>query len=693
MGKLKLSSKEDVQLAIRRRGNEIAAKLTDREIFLSAEFTHYTTRLADFILRKHRLYSLKLDYVDDPSGPIAYTDGKMIYLNTGNSLAKGPKLLERRFKTNMGILLHEVAHKLFLDFSTKRKALEQIEKGTLYGDFSFAMGEPTLQTAYEELEKVTASPYAQAIAQIYADMENRISDGHDERAMKNSFPGFIRECIEVFGEVQMEGAPTLEGLIADRADTYSIYSCLILQYAKFSYYKVGEHNADTDKMLDTMALLEPVIDAALEEDSLKKRWEYLNQIVLYLWPYLRERFPENPQGQSSSQGSQNGQGNSSGQGNQNSQGNSGGQNGQNGSSGNGAMTPQALAQAIQEAAQAADKAMGANPVPKNCSGNGINPKQVQGGGSTNASGGFSGTDISGIAQDIGQEEAKQQIQQELDQEQMNAIRNLNVPLVHQEIPVQVHRHNAEDESRYKQIVESVAPYTRNLVSSMKELLRELNEEYKQRHRRYGPIIESSDFYRVDKAFFSKKKMPADQPDMALCVLVDQSDSMDGRKLNSAMKTVIMLEKFASQIDIPTMIAGHGTGGKTCKMFIYTDFTSAMTNQDRYSLAAMTTHGGNRDGLALRICCELLEKRPERVKMLIIISDGAPAHYDYSGDEAMKDISDTVTSFRRKGLLIYGAAIDEDKEIIEKIYGKNFLSIQDLSKMPKTLTRLIRQQIN
>lgn len=104
--KLKLTSKEDIRLAIRKRGAQIAANMTDEELYRSAEFSSYATRLADFILRKHKLYSLDIQYNTAPNAPIAYTDGKKIVWNTGNKIAKAPTLLERRFKVNMGILFH-----------------------------------------------------------------------------------------------------------------------------------------------------------------------------------------------------------------------------------------------------------------------------------------------------------------------------------------------------------------------------------------------------------------------------------------------------------------------------------------------------------------------------------------------------------------------------------------------------------
>ena len=76
----------------------------------------------------------------------------------------------------------------------------------------------------------------------------------------------------------------------------------------------------------------------------------------------------------------------------------------------------------------------------------------------------------------------------------------------------------------------------------------------------------------------------------------------------------------------------------------------------------------------------------------MISDGSPNDTGYRGEEARKDISDTVSQFRRKGMLIYGAAIDEDREIIQSIYGQGFLSIENLDLLPRTLVRLVKQQM-
>ena len=42
--------------------------------------------------------------------------------------------------------------------------------------------------------------------------------------------------------------------------------------------------------------------------------------------------------------------------------------------------------------------------------------------------------------------------------------------------------------------------------------------------------------------------------------------------------------------------------------------------------------------------------------------------------------------------MFAAAIGDDKPNIERIYGKGFLDVTDLNKLPANLTRLIAQHI-
>lgn len=691
--KMKLQSKEDVRLAIRRRGQKIASQMEDREIFLSKEFIDYTTHLADFILRKHKLYSLDIQYDNAPNGPIAYTDGKKIFCNTGNYLAAKPKLLERRFKVNMGIIFHECAHKLFMDFTYQHKAMDSIQSGKLFGNFPASDDlSPEYAASLEELKSVVKSPYSAALTSVFHGIENRLSDGHDEAAMKRYFPGFIADCITTAGEVQFENSGTLEQMIENRLPDYAIYENLILEYAKYGTYNVGESTPAAEKYLEKMQEVESLIDAAILMDSYAERWDVVNQLVLFLWPFIRDQFPDNPPEQSG-----NGSSAASGSGaNSNAQNSSGSPQAGNGTSDaepsvNNAPappTPEEVQKALEDMENELGKAMNQAPAPVNGSGKAIDVSEL----SPTAASSSGMNCLPQILQSLSEEQAARQVQKELNREEMDAIRNMNVPLVHKNISLTIKRDNTPNEEKYSRISNEIAPVVRNLVSQMRSLLREMNEECIQHHKRMGPMVEATEAYRPDRSFFAKKKLPEDLPDMALCVLIDQSGSMYGEKLECAIRTAILLEQFADALDIPLMIAGHNVSWHSVDLRIFTDFLSAMTKKDRYSLAGITDGGCNRDGLPIRACANLLAQRQEKVRLMVIISDGAPHDADYCGEKARKDISDTVAEFRRKGLLIYGAAIDDDRDVIQQIYGKGFLSIQNLETLPKTLVRLIRQQM-
>ena len=99
---------------------------------------------------------------------------------------------------------------------------------------------------------------------------------------------------------------------------------------------------------------------------------------------------------------------------------------------------------------------------------------------------------------------------------------------------------------------------------------------------------------------------------------------------------------------------------------------------------------NRDGAAPRFAAEQLSKRPEEVRLLMLVSDGQPAASGYSGTAAEEDLRGIKQEYKRKGILFVAAAIGDDKQNIERIYGDSFLDITDLNQLPAKLTAVIKR---
>ena len=140
-----------------------------------------------------------------------------------------------------------------------------------------------------------------------------------------------------------------------------------------------------------------------------------------------------------------------------------------------------------------------------------------------------------------------------------------------------------------------------------------------------------------------------------------------------------------------MITGHTASSAHVELYSYSDFNS-VDKKDRYRLMDMSARWCNRDGAALRFVAEKLSKQPSDVKLLFIICDGQPNDDGYSGTAAEADLRGIKQEFTRKGVQIYAAAIGDDRDKIERIYGNGYLDITDLNQLPIMLTQLISKSL-
>ena len=195
-------------------------------------------------------------------------------------------------------------------------------------------------------------------------------------------------------------------------------------------------------------------------------------------------------------------------------------------------------------------------------------------------------------------------------------------------------------------------------------------------------------------------MPNEHTELAVGLLLDESGSMSSRnRCTYARAAAIILYDFCHSLGIPVMIYGHSTGsmrsagnyGHCVELFSYAEFEE-IDKDDKYRLMDIGARGSNRDGAALRFVAEQLVKRPEELKILILVSDGQPADVGYGGTAAEEDLSGIKREYQRKGVLFVAAAIGDDKQNIERIYGDSFLDITDLNQLPAKLTAVVKRHI-
>ena len=130
--------------------------------------------------------------------------------------------------------------------------------------------------------------------------------------------------------------------------------------------------------------------------------------------------------------------------------------------------------------------------------------------------------------------------------------------------------------------------------------------------------------RNDGKVFYKNNLPNEIPELAVGLLLDESGSMCScDRCTYARASAIILYDFCQSLDIPVMVYGHSTDytdvGNTVALYSYAEF-DGFDHDDKYRMMDIAARGSNRDGAALRFVAEQLSKRPEAVKILILVSD-------------------------------------------------------------------------
>ena len=276
-----------------------------------------------------------------------------------------------------------------------------------------------------------------------------------------------------------------------------------------------------------------------------------------------------------------------------------------------------------------------------------------------------------------------------------SVQKMDLGALHSHIDITIHRASVitqDMREEYKKIAAPLLPLSNRL---QQQLCRELHKrKYPQTMPGYalGKRIDTKHLYRLDQKIFTKN-LPAKKGfDMAVAVLLDESGSMNrAGRYKYAQAAAIILQDFCYRLHIPLMVYGHSTSGDQVDLYSYVEYDT-FDDSDRYRLADIQARNSNRDGAALRYVGEHLLKRPERNKILILVSDGYPSHTHYWGNEAEKDLRAFHSDFVRRGGLLIAAAIGDDKDAIHRIYGQSFMDITDLPTFPLHLTQYLKRHI-
>lgn len=680
--------------AIRRMIANAKNKLTPEQIFASYQFAAYLTDIAESITKRYRRKSRVNTYWDDTEqADTAHTDNHTITINAGN-------FLTRSFPTNnlmadslIGITGHECGHILFSDFVMLNTYQQALSGGHFYPhepEDLTSKQEKSLTEIQEALDEEDEAVIA-AIANIAHSLVNIMEDVYIEDRMCVAFPGSVKTGILLNNLRFAELMDTVKEQVDKQHHEVFIVVNLLIQYAKTG--DINNLGGYKGPFLDTLYDCMPFIDDAAYDDDAKVRFDAANQMLLYLWPYMKSYIEQIRK--DIKNGTHNADADMTKQ-------MAGGTPLPGSSSkpapgtGKHKHIPGSDDEERAKLQEVLDYEAGRMALEK------TDDIDDDGDGGISRDNDYAGTgyvsqaaaDMERLMMQMAEEAAYRQYEEELSEELQMEASKIRYGNAHRGIHVHVNRMSYVDSS-YMEQYQKVAPplllISKRLQRQISQILKDYKEGGKLDNLPMGKRINVRNAYHNDGKIFYKLKLPNDMTDIAIAVLNDESGSMScANRITYARSASVILYDFCKRLDIPIAIYGH-TEDDDVELYAYAEFDS-IDNKDQYRLMDMSARCGNRDGAALRYVAERLMTRPEQIKLLIIISDGQPAASGYYGTEAEADLRGIKREYSRKGIKLFAAAIGSDKPNIQRIYTDGFLDITNLEKLPVNLGRLIIQQI-
>lgn len=185
---------------------------------------------------------------------------------------------------------------------------------------------------------------------------------------------------------------------------------------------------------------------------------------------------------------------------------------------------------------------------------------------------------------------------------------------------------------------------------------------------------------VENIYRQERTARADR--MAVCVLVDESGSMEGEKIEAARDTAVLLNEAISGIrNVDLYIYGHTTeNGQFVKLNAYREGTAS---KDRYVLGSIDADWSNIDSKAIREAASRVRVRTREKCLFFVVSDGAPCEPIENVRKAVKELSKDGFSFVSIGI---------DFEYDPSTMYDHHVSMTNMSRLAPELGKMIKKAI-
>lgn len=248
-------------------------------------------------------------------------------------------------------------------------------------------------------------------------------------------------------------------------------------------------------------------------------------------------------------------------------------------------------------------------------------------------------------------------------------------------------------AKYNTLLQLLSEGINFLVNHMKRIIKKDTED--REYRNSGKLnVKRLSSGRLTSRVFNRRFDPANTSDMCVEILVDESGSMQSdSKSTCAMQCVVGLAEAFSRLRIPLKVIGYTAdiGGYDAVHYHYMHWLN--TPAERANLLSITHRCDNFDGYSIRYGTEMLLKRKERHKIMIIISDGHPAALYYRSRAAgIEDTIDAIKQARKKVDVIGVGVGSANTAVWEAMYGSDFVHVKNANDLFKRIGYEIQKKM-
>lgn len=189
-----------------------------------------------------------------------------------------------------------------------------------------------------------------------------------------------------------------------------------------------------------------------------------------------------------------------------------------------------------------------------------------------------------------------------------------------------------------------------------------------------------------------------QRDLAVVILVDASLSTDawieGRRVLDVEKAALTALAWGIEAcGDPFAILTFTSRRREVRLGIVKEFADGLGPETQARIAAIRPGQYTRMGAALRHATALLQARPERHRLILLLSDGKPNDIDhYDGRYALEDTRHAVQAARRGGVAVFAVTVDRTAEsYVPHLFGRGgYAVLGHVGALPEALPRIYRQ---